>query len=340
MKIAQIMAGAPAGGAELFYERLSIALAQDGVAVLPLIRRDARRAERLRAGGLAPVELRFGGRLDLLTRPAIGRALRRFSPRVAVAWMNRAGRMTPPGDYVLAGRLGGFYDLANYRACDHLIGNTRGIVDWIVGQGWAPSRVHHLPNFAAELAGALPVRPVQVPPGARLVLALGRLHANKAFDVLIRAMPHVDGAHLVIAGEGPERAALQALARAEGVADRVHMPGWADDTAGLIAGCDVLVCPSRHEPLGNVVIEGFSGARPVVAARARGPVEQIRDGIDGMLVPLEDARALAAAIMAVLDDAALAARLAASGRARYETDFASAPVLSRWRHALTSLEKA
>jgi glycosyltransferase involved in cell wall biosynthesis len=102
------------------------------------------------------------------------------------------------------------------------------------------------------------------------------------------------------------------------------MPGWADDTAGLIAGCDVLVCPSRHEPLGNVVIEGFSGARPVVAARAQGPVELIRDGIDGMLVPLEDARALAAAIMAVLDDAALAARLAASGRARYETDFASA----------------
>jgi hypothetical protein len=100
MKVAQIMAGAPAGGAELFYERLSIALAQNGVAVLPLIRRDARRAERLRAGGLAPVELRFGGRLDLLTRPAIGRALRRFSPRVAVAWMNRAGRMTPPGDYL------------------------------------------------------------------------------------------------------------------------------------------------------------------------------------------------------------------------------------------------
>ncbi len=339
MKVAQVMAGAPAGGAELFFERLSVALAADGTDVLPLIRRDAARAGRLRAGGLHPVGLRFGGRLDLLTGPRIGAALRRFRPRVAVAWMNRAGRLTPPGDWVLAGRLGGFYDLSNYRRCDHLIGNTRGIVDWITRQGWAPGRVHHLPNFAAELSAAAPRRPDTVPAGVPMLLALGRLHRNKAFDVLIRAMPHVAGAHLVIAGEGPERAALQSLARREGVADRVHMPGWVDDTGALVAACDVLVCPSRHEPLGNVVIEGFSAARPVVAARAQGPVELIRNDGDGLLVPLEDERALAVALSAVLEDPALAGRLAAAGRSRYEAEFAAGPVLARWREFLSTVEK-
>ncbi len=339
VRVAHIMAGAAAGGAELFYERLTVALAGDGMAVLPLIRRDPARAARLRAGGLQPRELRFGGRLDLLTGPRIGWALRRFGPRVAVAWMNRAGRLTPPGDWVLAGRLGGYYDLANYRRCDHLVGNTRGLVDWIVGQGWEPSRVHHLPNFAAELAGAAPARPASVPSGAPLVLALGRLHRNKAFDVLVRAMAHVSAAHLVIAGEGPERAALQALARGEGVSDRLHMPGWVHDTAALVAACDVLVCPSRHEPLGNVVIEAFSAARPVVAARAQGPAELIAPGADGLLVPVEDAPALAAAIRSVLEDAALSARLAAAGRARYEAEFAAAPVLARWRHFLHTVEK-
>ena len=333
------MAGAAAGGAELFFERLSLALAADGTTVLPLIRRDPGRAARLRAGGLDPVELRFGGRLDLLTGPRIGAALRRFRPRVAVAWMNRAGRLTPSGDWVLAGRLGGYYDLSNYRRCDHLVGNTRGIVDWIAGQGWPASRVHHLPNFAAELSGLAPRRPAGVPDGVPMLLALGRLHRNKAFDVLIRAMRHVERAHLVIAGEGPERAALEALARGEGVADRVHMPGWADDTGALIAACAVLVCPSRHEPLGNVVIEGFSAARPVVAARAQGPVELIRDGADGLLVPLEDERALGGALSAVLGDPVLAGRLAAAGRCRYEAEFAAAPVLARWRTFLQTVEK-
>ncbi len=338
LRVAHVMAGAAAGGAELFYERLTVAQAADGMAVLPVTRRDPARLARLRAGGLDPCALRFGGRLDLLTGPAIGRALRRFRPRVAVAWMNRAGRLTPPGDWVLAGRLGGYYDLANYRRCDHLIGNTRGLADWMVGQGWDRARVHHLPNFAAELAGAAPARPAAVPAGAPLVLALGRLHRNKAFDVLVRAMQHVPAAHLLIAGEGPERAALEALARAEGVAGRVHIPGWAHDAAGLLAACDVLACSSRHEPLGNVVIEAFSAARPVVAARAQGPAELIAPGADGLLVPVEDAPALGLAIRSVLEDRALAARLAAAGRARYEAEFAAAPVLARWRDFLRTVE--
>ncbi|MCQ8279422.1 glycosyltransferase [Acetobacteraceae bacterium KSS8] len=333
------MAGSPAGGAELFFERLSIALAADGVEILPLIRRNAGRAERLREGGLAPVELRFGGRLDLFTRPAIRRALATFSPRVAIAWMSRAARMTPEGDHVLAGRLGGFYDLGHYRHCDHLIGNTHGIVRWIREQGWPAERVHYLPNFAAELSGAAPARPASVPAGAKLVLALGRLHRNKAFDVLIRTMPLLPGVHVLIAGEGPEREALQALARSEGVADRLHMPGWAQHTAGLVAACDVLVCPSRHEPLGNVVIEGFSGARPVVAARAQGPVELIHDGEDGVLAALEDPRALAEALASVLDDPVRAAGLAAAGRARFEQEFAVRPVLDRWHDFLQRAEK-
>ena len=339
VRVAHVMAGARTGGAELFYERLTVALGADGMDVLPLIRRDPARAARLQAGGLAPCALRFGGRLDLLTGPRIGRALRRFAPRVTVAWMNRAGRLTPAGDWVLAGRLGGYYELANYRRCDHLIGNTRGIVDWITGQGWDPARVHHLPNFAAELSDVAPVRPASVPARAPLVLALGRLHRNKAFDVLIRAMRHMPAVHVLIAGDGPERATLEALARGEGVADRLHMPGWTGDGGGLIAACDVLVCPSRHEPLGNVVIEAFSAGRPVVAARAQGPVELIAPGRDGLLVPVEDALSLALAIRSVLEDPMLSARLAAAGRARYQAEFAAAPVLARWRHFLRTVER-
>ncbi len=339
MRIAQVMAGSPAGGAELFYERLTTALTRAGDEVLSVIRRDAARAERLRRAGVAPQQLGFGGPLDMLTGPRLSRTLRRFAPRVTVAWMNRAARFTPRGDWVLAGRLGGFYDLSYYRRCDHLIGNTRGIVAYIIAQGWPSARAHYLPNFVPDMAAAAPAA-LPVPPGAPVVLALGRLHRNKAFDVLIRAMPALPDAHAVIAGEGGERAALEALARDEGVADRVHLIGWRQDTAALLAACDVFACPSRHEPLGNVVIEAWSARRPVVAAASQGPTELIRDGDSGLLVPTDDPAALARALATVLSKSSHMKSLADTGRVRYESDFAEAPVLDRWRRFLASVEKS
>ena len=265
MKVAQVMAGAPAGGAELFFERLTIALANAGESVLPVIRHNTARAGRLSSAGLDAVQLGFSGPFDLMTGRRLRAALRRFAPRVVVAWMNRAARFTPRGDWVLAGRLGGYYDLSYYRRCDHLIANTRGIMDWIAQQGWPAARVHHLPNFSPDMANAAPAL-LGLPNGVPILLALGRLHSNKGFDVLVRALRALPFVHAVIAGEGPERATLLDLSRTEGVADRLHLPGWRTDTASLLAAADLLVCPSRHEPLGNVVIEAWSAGRPVVAA--------------------------------------------------------------------------
>ena len=97
MRIANIIAGATHGGAEAFYERLTIALHRAGEAVLPVIRHDAARAVRLEAVGLAPVSLGFGGVFDLLTGRRLRAVLEGFRPDVAVAWMNRAARFTQIG---------------------------------------------------------------------------------------------------------------------------------------------------------------------------------------------------------------------------------------------------
>jgi glycosyltransferase involved in cell wall biosynthesis len=341
LRVAQVMAGAPAGGAELFFERLSIALAGAGDQVLPIIRRESARADRLRAAGLPPTELGFGGTFDLFTERRLTAELHRFAPRVTVAWMSRAAQFTPAGDWVLVGRLGGTYDLRNFRRCDHLVANTHGLTRWILGEGWPLARVHHLPNFSPDMAGATPVSraTLGVPDGVPLLLALGRLHPNKAFDVLVRALARLPRAHVVIAGEGPERASLEALARSEGVSDRLHLPGWRNDTAELLAAADLLVCPSRQEPLGNVVLEAWSARRPVVAAAAAGPSELITPDRDGLLVLPEDKTALADAIRALLDDPGRTAMLVRNGRTRYEADFAEAPVLARWRRFLGTVEK-
>lgn len=339
LRVAHVMAGAPAGGAELFFERLCMAQARTGVDVLPVIRRDEGRMARLQEAGLKPRELRFGGPADLLTRPRLNTMLRAFDPSVVVAWMNRAARFAPTGPWTLVGRLGGFYNLSYYRRCSHLVGNTRGLVAWMIDQGWPRDRTHYVPNFATDIEKVASVRPPQIPDGVPFVLALGRLHRNKAFDVLIRAIARLPGVWLMIAGEGSERETLETLIRTERVRDRVIMPGWADP-APLIRACDVLVCSSRHEPLGNVVIEGFSAVRPVVAAASQGPRELIMHGRNGLLAPLEDHRSLASAIGMVLGDHALAQRLAIGGRKTYERDFAPAPVLAAWDEFLRHVAPA
>ena len=305
------------------------------------MRRHAGRQTALAALGRPGPALPFGGPLDLVTRRRAATFARTIGAQACVAWMNRAARFTPSGPWVTVGRLGGYYDLGYYRRCDHLVGNTRGIADWIVAQGWPASRVHYLPNFAPDMSTSPPAdrAALGIPASVPLLLALGRLHTNKAFDVLIRAMPALPGVHVLIAGEGPERAALEQLARQEGVNDRLHLPGWRTDTAALLAAADILVCPSRHEPLGNVVIEAFGAGKPVVAAASAGPKELIVPDEDGILVPLEDPAALAKALAAVLAEPQKAARLADAGRARFAAEFATAPVLARWRHFLATVEK-
>jgi glycosyltransferase involved in cell wall biosynthesis len=332
MRIAHVMAGAAQGGAEAFFERLALAQARRGHDVLAVIRRDAARAARLEAGGLAPVELGFGGPLDLLTGRRLRAALDAFRPQVVVAWMNRGARFARAASrgatWTLVGRLGGQYDLSYYRGCDLLVANTLGLCDWIAGQGWPRERLKHLPNFAADLAGAAPAA-LPFPPGARVLLAMGRLHPNKDFPTLLRALARMPAdVHLALAGDGPDRAALEDLAR--GLGARLAFLGWQQDVGALLAASEILVVPSRIEPLGNVVLEGFSAARPVVAAAAAGPREVIADGQTGLIVPIGDEAALAAALGGLLGDPARAAAIGAAGRAEFLARHAEAPVLAAW----------
>jgi glycosyltransferase involved in cell wall biosynthesis len=330
--VLQAMAGAPHGGAEAFFVRLVAALNRAGLAQRIVIRRDAARAAALRKAGLEPLELGFGGALDLVTPLRLAGAIRSWRPRIALSWMNRATARMPPrllaGGYVHAARLGGYYDLSYYTRCDHLIGNTQAIVDYICNGGWPAERVHYLPNFVdAAPQKALDRAKFDTPRGLPLALALGRLHENKGFDVALDALAQVPDLYLWIAGEGPLREALKAQARRLGIMPRVRFLGWRDEVAALLATADMLLCPSRHEPLGNVVIEAWAHGCPVIAAASDGPRGLIAPEHDGLLVPVDDAAFLANAMRRIADDRALAAALAAAGRASYESRFTETAVV-------------
>ena len=331
-RLLQVMAGAQHGGAETFFVRLALALHRAGQDQQVVIRRDADRAATLRAGGLMPVELPFGSLLDYRTRFGMRRILREYRPRVVLTWMSRATRLCPRGEFVHVGRLGGYYDLKYYRRCDHLIGNTRDILAYLARSGWPENRIHYLPNFVPDMKAARIARAsLDTPEDVPLALALGRLHHNKAFDILIGAVARAPGIHLWLAGEGPDRARLEAHARRLAVGNRVKFLGWRDDIPALLATADMLVCPSRHEPLGNVVIEAWAAGTPVVAASSAGPAALIRDGVNGLLVPVEDADALARAMMRIAQSRTLRNELAGAGRSVHAAEFSERVVVAQYR---------
>ena len=162
--------------------------------------------------------------------------------------------------------------------------NTEDLRTYAIAQGWSPGRVHYVPNFvSAERVVPISRATFGTPSDVPVVVAAGRLHPNKGFDVLLDAMAQVPKAHLWLAGSGPLDSALKAQAGQLGIADRVHFLGWRGDAISLIAAADVLVCSSRLEPLGNVVLEGWAQGTPVVAAAAKGPDSLIDEGESGLL---------------------------------------------------------
>jgi glycosyltransferase involved in cell wall biosynthesis len=167
--------------------------------------------------------------------------------------------------------------------------------------------------------------PVLLPDGARVLLAVCRLTAQKGVDVAVRALAEVrrgyPDAVLVVLGEGPEHAALDALASDLAIGDAVFLPGRAGDVAEWLERAEVVVHPVRWEGFGLALLEAMLAERPLVASAVSSVPEIVVDGATGLLVPPNDPPALAGAISRVLADRELARSFGTAGRDRARAEF-------------------
>ncbi len=158
-----------------------------------------------------------------------------------------------------------------------------------------------------------------------VLLALAALVRRKGLDVLLHALARLADRELRpalwIAGDGPERGPLEKLAGELGLSQQVRFLGRRSDPAELLAACDVLVLPSRLEGLGVAALEAMAAGRAVVATRVGGLGDAVVDGRTGLLVPPEDAVALADALAKLVADPALRERLAGEGPRRVAEGF-------------------
>jgi glycosyltransferase involved in cell wall biosynthesis len=172
-------------------------------------------------------------------------------------------------------------------------------------------------HFGAVDADA--VAAIRARHGRKIVLAAGRLVYYKGFDYLVRAMPLVRGAHLLVAGGGPLHASLSQLASAAGAAGRVTLLGSVPDLRPYYHAADVFALPAvaRSEAFGLVQLEAMACGLPVVNTAIDSGVPFVSiHGVTGLTVPPADPAALAEAINRLLEDDALRRALGQAGRAR------------------------
>jgi glycosyltransferase involved in cell wall biosynthesis len=179
------------------------------------------------------------------------------------------------------------------------------------------------------------------PKNAKLLL-VGRLSPEKGFDLMLSAAARLKSqgriGHLTIAGDGALRAELTALAASLGIADLVTFAGFVDDMESLYASHDVLVLSSRTEGLPMTLLEAIAQRLPVVATRVGGMPDVLDDGAGGVLVPSENADALADGIASVVDNPEAACARAEiawqRARARYGVEAMARQYIDVYSHLL------
>ncbi len=187
-----------------------------------------------------------------------------------------------------------------YPRADAVVALTQGTAQWL-DEAIPGVQAQVIPNAVRwPLADGEPAIEPPPRPGRRRLLAVGRLHPVKGFDILLAAFAHIAPLFpdwdLVILGEGAQRGALQRAVDEAGLAGRVSLPGRVGNMTQWYEASDLYVLSSRTEGLSNTLLEAMACGLPCVAFDCdTGPREIIRDGIDGVLVrPAGDPEALAA----------------------------------------------
>jgi starch synthase (maltosyl-transferring) len=217
---------------------------------------------------------------------------------------------------------------------------TQGLCRWVVGN--SPSVIQHLASRAhidpfrlRLIQGGVDAQAVQsaqpvgrealgIPGGEPLLLWVGRLDPIKGLDVLVEATAILIRARPVqvaIVGDGPYRTELERLVARASLTDRIHLLGRRDDVPRLLRSADVFVFPSRTEGLPNALLEAMAAGLPVVTTDAPGCRDLIAHGCTGLIVPVDDAAALAREVERVLSDGALSLSLGQAATAEATRNF-------------------
>ena len=234
-------------------------------------------------------------------------------------------------------RVYAYIDQLVLKRFDRIVAVSDEIAREIVAAGVSPAKVsvidnginlaafrHPSPQAGAEFRAY----------GMRIVGAVGRLVDQKGFDYLLRAIPQVlerfPNTVFLIAGEGTERAKLEALSSELNIEKHVHFLGVRSDMPNVYASFDVFVLPSLNEGMPIALMEAMATARPVVATRVAAVPKLVIDGQTGLLIEPKNPGALSDAVCRLLENPTLCESLSKAAQARIEQEFSSEVMAERY----------
>jgi glycosyltransferase involved in cell wall biosynthesis len=224
-----------------------------------------------------------------------------------------------------------------YALAHRVLVNSRAVGTMLEREERVPERkISMVPNFIEAGAFDQPAAATRqawraqrgIPDGALVLGSVGRLAAVKDNATFLKAAARVPGVHVVLVGDGPERAMLEGLAQALGLRDRVHFTGEQPNRPNLHHYFDVSVLCSLSEGFPNAMLEAMAAARPMVATPVGGVTDALVDGENGLLFPPGDVGALTAALMR-LAEAPLRDRLGRAARDTASREYGELPVMQR-----------
>jgi glycosyltransferase involved in cell wall biosynthesis len=218
------------------------------------------------------------------------------------------------------------------RWCSACVGVSADVCDEL--RRFVPSgRVHQVPNGIDldHWSTAAHIAPTDfgLPQGAAAIGFVGRLSVEKGVDLLVEALARVapqsgQAVHLLLAGEGPERAALEAQVQALGLAGRVHFAGNVADTRRVYSAVQLIVLPSLTEGLPMTALEAMACERPLVATAVGEMPTLIEAAKTGWLIERRDASELAKLLDSAMSDGARLRAMGVEARRRVAADFSAA----------------
>lgn len=303
MRVLNLMLTRARGGDGLMACHYHEALLAEGHEVMSVGQSEGMLSAVTSGHGFRPLSNRFIN--DPICAARLGYYTAAFRPDLIIAHGNRAGRVCALPFIGTRHRTVQVLHTPSYKS--HLKDVSAAFcVSGRVREG-VESKFPDLRLFDVANFSHLRALPVKSRPNARPVIgAMGRLHSIKGFDLLLEAVVELRAAgqpfELRIAGEGPERPALEALTRQLRLEDHVRFCGWAEDPLAFLQDIDLFVVPSRQESFGLVVIEALAAGVPVIASATEGPEEVLRGGQFGALVARENVAGLAQALGGAFDN--------------------------------------
>ena len=332
LKILNVISGAPTGGAEKFFERMSLSLSKNNNLDLKVtIRKNSKRHDFFLQNKIDVLELNFLNRFDLYSKHKFKKFCLFHKPDIIFTWMNRATSILHEEKYnneVRVGRLGGFYNLKNYIYCDYLVANTEEIKKYIISKGWDKDKVFYLPNFV-DANKSLKLR-IKKKKKNFTILGVGRFHKNKNFETILKSIKNLENCELWLVGEGSLKKNYFELAEKYKVENRLKIYNWTDNISWFYNSADVLVCSSIIEPLGNVIIESWAHQLPVISTDVMGPSKLIRHKHNGLKFEKKNVRQLSNCLNLIKENKKLRMKLIDNGFNEYKKKFSEKSVMNKY----------